>query len=243
MSFKVIEYTGPLFRAEQFKGMNNTSANQHYNQTIPYHFFTTVKSEVEPYRKYGTTYTKTWQADEPLLLLDIMDLSTRQLLEQNINKNKLKTAFPIIGNNVYRISDEETDHIDRAILKEICSLQHNGRPVDGYYMKKQTAPLPQNISPFHSEIGLCRRAFNKLMLRASEKKIQPKRMVRATKKRNIENNSNNRGRASVPKINMFVSPTRKQKRNMFNNSNNNNNNAPHTPVGKKTLSLLNFQTP
>lgn len=230
MSYKVIEYTGPLFRAEQFKGMNNTRANEHYNNSVPYHFFTTVKAEVEPYRKYGITYTKTWQADEPLLLLDIMNLNTRQLLEKNINKNKLKTAFPIIGNNVYRISDEETDHIDRAILKEICSLRHNGHPIDGYYMKKQTAPLPQNISPFHSEIGLCRRAFNKLMLRASEKKIQPKRMVRETKKLNTRNNSNNSNNES----NVYASPTKKS-RGMF------NTNSPRTPVGKS--SLLNFQTP
>jgi hypothetical protein len=239
MSFKVIEYSGPLFRAEKYKGVNNTTANRHYNQSVPYHFFTTVKAEVEPYRKFGTTYTKTWQPNEPLLLLDIMDISTRRLLENTINTNQLNVAFPIINNKVYRVSEEDSDHIDRAVLKAMCSLQHNGRPIDGYFMKKQEA-FPPRISSFHSEIGLCRRAFGKLMLEASERKIQPNRVVRATKKRNSKNNENNRFlRPSAPKMNLFETPTKKRR--MFNN--NSNNNSPRTPVGKKQLSLLNFQTP
>jgi hypothetical protein len=187
---KVKEFSGQLFRAEKSKGMNHTRANQHYNRNIPYHFFTTVKNEVESYRKFGTTYTKTWQTTEPLLLIDIMDFDTRKMLEKQINKQQLNVAFPIIDQTVYRVSEDDTVHTDSAILGAICSLRHNdGRPIDGYYMKRQDKPLPPSIIPFHSEIGLCQNAFRKLMLVTSEKLVRSNRAPNRSSKRKRPNNT------------------------------------------------------
>ena len=234
MSFKIVEYSSPLFRAEKFKGVNQTRANQHYNASIPYHFFTTVKAEVEPYRKYGTTYTKTWRVTEPLVLIDIMDLPTRKLLEQYVDKSKLDIAFPIINNKVYRVSENETDMIDRAVLQALCSLRHNdGRPIDGYYMKRQEGNLPSPITTFHSEVGLCRRAFRKLMHESSEKMVRANRMNRVTKRvRNMNSNNNNTNTKPTVKGLSFNSPSPTKKSRLFNN-NNNNNNRYSTPTKRK----------
>jgi hypothetical protein len=170
MPFKVIEFSGNLYRAEKYRGENNTRANKHYNRSIPFHFFTTAKNELGIYRKYGTTYTKTWRAEEPLLLIDIMDVDTRKLLENHIDKAKLNVAFPMINDKVYRVSEDYTVHIDRDILKGICSLQHtNGRAIDGYYMKRQEGIPLLEIMPFHSEVGLCQHAFRKLKLVQTER--------------------------------------------------------------------------
>ena len=207
MSVKIKEYNGALYRAEEFGGDKplGKTAEQHYPPSIPYHFFTTAEPEVEPYRKVGIKHTKTWNTTQPLILLDIMDLNTRNWLLHTINSNNLNVAFRVVKNKVYRFSNNETNHIDRNILGKICELTTpNGQPIDGYYMARQDVVPPnanykasfnRRLSKFHSEIGLCRHAFHKLDLthikttRAAQ--IGPFKNKRAASRRNNNNNRNN----------------------------------------------------
>lgn len=251
MSLKIFEYSGPLFRAEKDKGSNIlTNANTHYNKNISHHFFTTVKSEVNAYSKYGTSYVKTWQTAEPLYLLDIMDLATRRELEKTINANKLQFAFPIMNNVVYRVSEEESVPIDRAILKAICSLTHNGRPLDGYYMKRMENTSGR-YGKFHSEIGLCRRAFSKVMLERVDKKVNPQQMKRESKsqsrrtRRRNNNNNNVRNGLSMPNITRFLSPIKAQRTPIQNRNitRNNNNNNSSLFIKKRILTNENYESP
>lgn len=238
MSVKIKEYDGPLFRAEEYGGSKplEETAEQHYPSTIHYHFFTTVEREVEPYRKEGTKYTKTWVAEKPLVLLDIMDLNTRNWLLHAINANHLNTAFPVVKNKVYRFSNNTTDKIDRAVLGKICNLTTpNGRRIDGYYMARQdmvppnsnyNAPFNRRLSKFHSEVGLCRHAFHKLRLEHIDTKkaaIGPNRK----KKTRRNYNSNNNTRRNI------LSPNKRPKPSMLFN----------TPEREPAISANSFNTP
>jgi hypothetical protein len=210
MSVKIKEYDGPLFRAEEFGGSKplGETAEQHYPSTINYHFFTTVEHEVEPYRKVGTKYTKTWMTNQPLVLLDIMDLNTRNWLLRAINAKNLNTAFPVVKNKVYRFSNNQTDMIDRAVLGKICNLTApNGRRIDGYYMARQdivppnsnyTASFNRRLSKFHSEVGLCRHAFHKLTLehiKTTKASQNGPRKGKKQTRRNYNSNNNTTRRA------------------------------------------------
>jgi hypothetical protein len=180
MSIKTIEYIGELFRADEDIGKNpiGETAVNHYPANYTHQFFTLTNAETSSYRKKGVRYTKTWEVNQatPLLLLDMLDLATRNWVLHTIKNSKkyLNTAFPVIKNKVYRFSNTNTVSDDRAILNIICGLTTpDGRAIDGYYMERQVnVPLHSNtqrsfnnaISPFHSEIGLCRSAFHKIRL-------------------------------------------------------------------------------
>ena len=248
---RTIEYSGHLYRADPNKGdLNQNSslgrrnrmdynrvaktANKHYRTLTRknnpqvhqlHHFFTMSDVEVNPYRKKGTTYTKEWKADR-LILLDIMDLGTRQHLAtlfSEADRKALNTAFPIINNIVYRKSDDETVLQDRATFDAIGKLG-----LDGYYMERQTASIPShNITPFHSEIGVCRHAFHKLQLISTKKheEIPNGPTKYKTHKRRIKG------------------PSRALKYNTNNNNNNNNNkNNNNVIITKRTKGALEYNT-
>jgi hypothetical protein len=151
-------------------------------------YFTLNRSETNAYTKEGTTYVKNWDVIEDLDLVDILDLSTRRALEDKFKSNTIFTnainsAFPVINNKVHRISSSTNE--DNKILEKICELGY-----DGYYMESKGS--------FHSEVGLCKRAFRKLkLLNKPERKYAPQKTRKRTRaeyeeqaKLN-ENNNNN----------------------------------------------------
>jgi hypothetical protein len=165
---KTIEYNGTLFRANKnlynanklvysaAAAKPNMLASVNY-KNAPTKYFTIKKNNVNAYTKKGTTYTKNWNTVRTLNLVDILDLDTRMTLEDifrddEIFINTITKVFPIDGTIVRRISSNSKE--DNRVLEKICELGY-----DGYYMDVEG----RNIG-FHSEIGLCNKAFNKLKL-------------------------------------------------------------------------------
>jgi hypothetical protein len=105
------------------------------------------------------------------------------------------------------------------VLGSICDL---GK-YDGYIMNSQEAR--NGVGSFHSEVGLCKHAFNKLKLVTSVRAAPPP-LKKVTTKRprynntNINTNNNN--------INKYIQPTAKRPR--YNNTRRNNNNNIKTPL-------------
>jgi hypothetical protein len=161
-NYRLIEYTGELFRADTTNPSAINGAAHYGSDAL--HFFTTKKEEVAPYTRIGKTYTKTWatKPGTPLALLDIMDLKTRLFLENYISKANLDKAFPIRNGKVYRKSEKHTAKIDGQIVFDICNLKDE-LGADGYYMVRQEEG--NGFLAFHSEIGLCNHAFGKLILK------------------------------------------------------------------------------
>lgn len=216
---KTVAYSKNIFRADP-RNSNEKRGNNHYSE-IPFHFFTTNVSEVEPYTAKGTTYTKTWKVIRPLILIDILDLGTRLQLENFISKKNLDIAFPIIDGKVYRVSEADTAKIDGQIVNDICGIP--GRTFDGYYMKKQSEDLPSGILKFHSEITLCKNAFDKLELITSIMKKEPPKGPNQSRSRSRLYNNNNR------------KTSRLFSRSLFANNNNGNN--------KNILRMSNLRSP
>lgn len=194
---KTIEYTGPLFRAN--KNLYNNNDRLYYiasraksgnlasvnYKNAPTKYFTLKRNNVSAYTKKNTTYTKNWSVIQPLKLVDILDLNTRKALEDRFRTNRIfvsaiTNAFPINGNIVRRISSSSEE--DNQIINKICSLGY-----DGYYMNVEG----RNIG-FHSEVGLCNKAFNKLILQKnSEKKTVAQNITRKKIKSRFRMNNNN----------------------------------------------------
>ncbi len=207
---KTINYDGLLFRANKnlynkknktkliylaSKAQPNNLASVNY-KNAPTKYFTLKRSNVNAYTKKGTTYTKNWRAIKTLKLIDILDLNTRKALEEKFKNDTeflgaIREAFPIDGNIVRRISSSSEE--DNQVLNKICGLGY-----DGYYMDVEGRRIG-----FHSEVGLCNKAFNKLRLMTnSERKYIP---------------NNNVG-------------TRKNPRSRLNQRNNDNNNEMYFPI-------------
>lgn len=180
---KTVIYKGKLYRANKdiikngklvynAKTKKNILASENY-KNAPLKYFTLNRKNIETYRKEGTTYAKNWNVIDELNLVDILDLKTREAIETKLNKNNafvkaIKKAFPINEGKVGRVSSKVEQ--DNTVLRGICELGY-----DGYYMESKNA--------FHSEIGLCRGAFNKLKL---EKNAEHKYMPNKTRKRKRE---------------------------------------------------------
>jgi hypothetical protein len=178
---KIVNFKGKLFRANRnifnkfiYKAntKKNILASINY-KNAPMKYFTLKRSNVEPYTSEGTTYIKNWNVTSELSLVDILDLRTRELLENKFKtnilfKNAINAAFPINEGKVYRISSSNEE--DNKVLEKICELGY-----DGYYMNVEG----KNMG-FHSEIGLCKRAFSKLKL---SKNAERKSMPEKTRKR------------------------------------------------------------
>jgi hypothetical protein len=124
--------------------------------------------------------------------------------------NAITDAFPIIDGIVRRISSSSKE--DNEIIYKICKLGY-----DGYYMDVEG----KNIG-FHSEIGICNEAFNKLkLMKNSERKYVPNNVTKKTKSRFIPNNNNNIRR--IPRFSMNINNnnngTRRRPRFTMNNNN------------------------
>lgn len=193
---KTIQFSSKLFRANKdlfnnkgkliYRANTNTNilASNNY-KNAPLKYFTLNKSELSAYTKEGTTYKKEWNVINNLNLVDILDLNTRKALEKEFNspelKNALKYAFPINNNNNKVSRNSFNVKIDNKILNKICELGY-----DGYYMK--------TIDAFHSEVGLCNKAFSKLKLLKSDRTIEAPRIPSKTKRRSrLINYNNNMG--------------------------------------------------
>ena len=158
-----------LWRADKESTAPNTLASVAYHGA-QIKFFTTKKEEI---REYATKspYEKQWQILEPLNLLDIMNVPTRDELFNNAPseiQNSIDIAFPKDEDgNVFRYSEAETASHDYKVLNYICTLPSG---VDGYFMARQAGRNngARQIIPFHSEVGLCRPALSKLILKSQE---------------------------------------------------------------------------
>lgn len=197
---KTIYYNDLLFRANKnlytknkitysaSKAKPNNLASVNY-KNAPTKYFTLKRSNVNTYTKKGTTYTKNWSTIKTLKLVDILDLNTRKALEEKFKNdesfvNAITEAFPIDGNIVRRISSSSEE--DNQVLNKICELGY-----DGYYMNVEGRRIG-----FHSEVGLCNKAFSKLkLLTNSERKYVPNNngTRKKSKSRFTQNNNNNAG--------------------------------------------------
>jgi hypothetical protein len=200
-AIKTKVYNGNLYRANERSFTPFSKASNNY-RGAPMKYFTLDKGELSAYTRYGKPYVKTWATTEDLELVDILDINTRKALEAiPALKDSLSVAFPIIRNKVSRVSTEETKHHDDIVLKIICDLGY-----DGYYMKRLTN---NNRYVFHSEVGLCPRAFYKLELQSVKRNAPPEtRRNNSNKKksrsrftrRNNNNNNNNMGMYFSPPV-------------------------------------------
>jgi hypothetical protein len=174
LEIKILEKGKKLYRANKSNAKNakNTTIKASNNyKGLPFKYFTLTKNETNTYKKYGTTYTKSWLVTDNINLIDILNYDTRLQLENKFTKPRekmaLNSAFPIKHNTVSRNSNVDIDNI---VLNKICELGY-----DGYYMRR----LNNNGSyVFHSEVGLCSSAFSKLQLTNSEKKNMPNRLTK-----------------------------------------------------------------
>ncbi len=174
-------------------------------------YFSLTREEVVSYARRKAPYIRTFKTTSPLRLLDMQNPSTRETLLRRFSGDKqitnaIKTAFQEKNGRIYRFSSIETQSLNDMSLKSICELND----VDGYYTPKEsTNPLFR----FHSEIGLCRKAFHKLQLVHTEKSGlsamnnvgiswqvgNPSAGIKRTKR----NNNNNNNTKEPPKLKRF----------------------------------------
>jgi hypothetical protein len=175
---KIKVFKGKLYRANKTKANKNIFAAVNY-RGAPRKYFTLRKNELNAYTKKGTTYKKTWNVLSDLRLVDILDPQTRQNLEELFTtrreKMALNNAFPITNTGPSRNSSNV--NIDDIVLDKICELGY-----DGYYM--------ETISAFHSEVGLCSEALNKLKLAANSEKIVAPENIKKARRTSINFNRN-----------------------------------------------------
>jgi hypothetical protein len=237
-TLKIKRFSGPLYRANTStsylsprknnvnneKNVNNGNARPESLNIrasvnyagAPMKYFTLSKNETRAYTKYDKPFVKTWNPVSDLVLLDILDLKTRRALGEIIGEESLAIAFPIKGNNVSRISTEETMMHDNIVLGAICTLNI----ADGYYMER----LGNNMDfVFHSEVGLCPTAFGKLKLVAAKRNTSapagPNKSKRARSRLGYNNNN--------------MAKYRQSRRRRGNNYNSNNNNVNRNGIGNK----------
>ncbi len=194
---KVFHYTGHLYRADCETFSRGSLASQNY-RTAPMKYFTLEKGETSAYSRRGYPFIKTWRPSEPLILIDIFDVPTRNALKDligaNGSTNAINIAFPLNNKgSVYRVSEENTKNKNDDVLRSICEQG----VFDGYYMGKQVAR--NKVGTFHSEVGLCPSAFRKLVLESVEKdpsappcmKNRSNEKTRKRKRNNSNINKNN----------------------------------------------------
>lgn len=219
----VVHFNGELWRADYTYMRTGVTARTNY-AGARYKYFTLSRDELSNYTRRGMVNIKCWRSRRPLVLVDIMDKSTRTSMIQLIGSKNIDIAFPLNdAGNPYRVSEEETAINDDAFLEQLCRLG-----LDGYYMSRQE---PRNgVGAFHSEVGLCASTFDDLQLVYVEKSQNaPALKLRNRTVRNMNNTM------SVPKRRMVFNNANNAmsppKRRRFNNTNKNN---------KKFNRVLNF---
>lgn len=187
---RIVRFRAPLYRADRQTFLPGSLASNDY-RGASMKYFTLAKNETDAYSKYGMPHIKTWEPIEELILVDILHTPTRHALEQIIGSNSISVAFPMKGNRVSRVSEENTKHHNDTVLRSICDLGI----VDGYYMRRLNK---NNMNKFHSEVGLCQRALRKLrLLRVNRNQYQAP--PPPTRKRR-GNNNNNSGRKTRSRL-------------------------------------------
>lgn len=215
---KVVRFKQPLFRANRNTFTVGLKSSTNY-RGAPIKYFTLNESELKAYTKYGMPYKKTWQPESDLVLIDILDLSTRRALGELIGEDSLQYSFPINGRKVSRVSEENAKEHDDNVLKAICQLDPR---LDGYYMKRLTNNNGEQI--FHSEVGLCPRAYDKLKLTSVKRNTNqaaPAMKRQGPTRRRNNNNMNNTRRKPSRFFNMLNNSPKK----MRNNNDNENMNG------------------
>lgn len=193
---KIVRFNDKLFRANRNTFTVGLKASTNY-RGAPIKYFTLNEDELKVYTKYGMPYKKTWEPESDLVLVDILDLSTRRTLGELIGEDSLQYSFPIIGRKVSRVSQEDAKEHDDNVLKAICRLDSR---LDGYYMRKLTNNNGEQL--FHSEVGLCPGAYNKLKLTSVTRNINQAapaiKKQGPTRRRNNNNNNNRRNTRKKP---------------------------------------------
>jgi hypothetical protein len=179
----IVEYIGPLWRADKEYFQPRTTANKAFDRPIKY--FALIEKDVASYATRNP-YIQKWSVQAPLYLINIMDAATRAALHRLLQKMgmstaAINTAFPLNKNgHVYRYSEENTQVYDDDILMFMCELG-----LDGYYMERQVPR--ERVMPFHSEVGLCASAFHKLVLSEITRSREPPRMPNRRTIRRVNN--------------------------------------------------------
>jgi hypothetical protein len=215
---KIVRHNQPLFRANRNTFTVGLKASTNY-RGAPIKYFTLNEDELKAYTKYGMPYKKTWEPESNLVLIDILDLSTRRTLGELIGEESLQYSFPIVGRKVSRVSEEDAKEHDDNVLKAICMLDPR---LDGYYMRKLTNNNGEQI--FHSEVGLCPGAYDKLKLTRVKRNVNqaaPAMKKQGSTRRRNNNNMNNTRR----KPSRFFSLLNNSPQKMRNNNDNENMNG------------------
>lgn len=232
-----------LFRADEKYGTVGTTANALYTASRPT-YFTLTQGNTNSYAKRKADSTvKVFEVKggETLNLIDMNEPASYHALLQAQPQfaDSIRVAFRLAGARVWRISEEHTKWRDDEALAAICALEG----ADGYYTRAQKASNNENAdgSPawFHAEVGLCPRAFRKLMLvRSIRVAADPKRQraqrfaAAAAPNEPIPNAFKSIGRPLVfgSNANSVAAPPAPVRITgralMFNMNSNNNNNTP-----------------
>jgi hypothetical protein len=249
---RLVRYSGPFFRTDYTKSTRNR-ANEYFKVTNGQSFdkyFTKTNKEAKIYHRPHLTE---WMSSEPLRLVDMFDVETRQSLDHLINPRDLNISFPMKRNNnkpptIYRYSETDDASHDNAVLDQLCGL---GNGIDGYYMEEQVLP-PGSVrtkhpilnketirSKFHSEIGICKGSLHKLRLEHSANRLAPPPMQRKSKMRNTHTVRRSNAEGKKWNNNIFASVNNQKSLKNFlanddisapsfvdNNNNNHNANSP-----------------
>jgi hypothetical protein len=223
---KVVHYNGRLYRADCERFSVGLLASQNYRQA-PMKYFTLEKDETYSYSRRGFPFIKTWQTIRPLILIDIFDVPTRNALKELIGASAIDIAFPIHSEGfVYRVSEENTKNKDDDVLRGICEQG----VFDGYYMERQQSRENGHVSGFHSEVGLCPHAFNKLQLSEIEKDPNAPPCVKRNQNEKTKKKPRNYTYNNSNKYNKHNNINRNNRKN---NTNRNNKNQNIFPLSKR----------
>lgn len=178
---KIIRYSTTPNKSGYLYRVDKNEYNRYEGASIK--FFALTDRNTNSYAK-NSKFLKKWKVKKgnQLILIDILNIPTREALSEIIGNDALDKAFPIRYDNENTVVQPETrnnvqslnnamymnkkiTHIGRYsnlnseegnpdydVLKALCSLGI----VDGYYMEA--------VENFHSEIGLCARGLSKIIL-------------------------------------------------------------------------------
>jgi len=116
LKVRIFNFGERLYRANSATFVVNGLASNNY-KGAPIKYFALTNADVKSYIGRSKPITKTWEAIEDLVLIDILDMPTRQALARLIGDVSLNVSFPIRNNTVYRVSEEDEVHHDNAVLR------------------------------------------------------------------------------------------------------------------------------
>lgn len=230
---RVVHYTGRLYRADCERFTVGSLGYQDY-RGAPMKYFTLNKAETKSYARRGFPFIKTWQTIQPLVLIDIFHVPTRNALKELIGSNAINVAFPEHHEGfIYRVSEENTKNKDDDVLRSICQLG----VFDGYYMARQSSRENGLVGTFHSEVGLCSDAFRKIRLDDVEKDAEapPCMKNRGEKTRKVRRSFRNRNNNYNNNNSRNRERNRGRNRNNMWNRRNTRNNLMYSPPKRQRI--------